>query len=121
MGMNGITAGTIVTHVARRTEVDVDKLLGVLRYADICRARHMAMWIIRRNTSLSLPQIGAIFNRDHTSVIHALRKVESAPKLLLASKVVEDAYLMEIGAPERDERAGRPMPIDKMPPIEGVA
>ncbi len=112
----GITAGTIVTDVARQTGITVGQLKGELRYANICRARHMAMWIIRRNTNLSLPLIGAIFDRDHTSVIHALRKVESVPKQRLEALVAEESYLRAMDAPERREHAGKPMPI-KAPPI----
>jgi chromosomal replication initiator protein len=35
------------------------------------------MYLIRSMTNLSLPDIGREFNRDHTTVLHSLRKVET--------------------------------------------
>lgn len=35
--------------------------------------RHAAMVAVRDGTRLSLPQIGALFDRHHTTVLHALR------------------------------------------------
>jgi chromosomal replication initiator protein len=36
------------------------------------------MYLIRKLTNLSLPDIGREFGRDHSTVIHSLRKVEQA-------------------------------------------
>jgi chromosomal replication initiator protein len=38
------------------------------------------MYLIRQLTNLSLPDIGREFNRDHTTVLHSIRKVESSLK-----------------------------------------
>ncbi len=39
-------------------------------------ARHIAMYLCRELTDLSLPKIGQLFgSRDHTTVLHAHRKV----------------------------------------------
>jgi chromosomal replication initiator protein len=35
------------------------------------------MYLIRSMTNLSLPDIGREFNRDHTTVLHSLRKIET--------------------------------------------
>lgn len=35
--------------------------------------RHHVMWCLAKDTDLSFPEIGAIFRKDHTSVIHAVR------------------------------------------------
>ena len=40
----------------------------------------MAMYMIRQMTNLSLPDIGREFNRDHSTVLHSIRKVETALK-----------------------------------------
>ena len=41
--------------------------------------RHVGMYLARRLTALSLDQIGAYFGgRDHSTVLHACRKVERA-------------------------------------------
>ena len=39
-------------------------------------ARYMAMRMVRETTSLSLNDIGTLFNRDHTTVIHAIKATE---------------------------------------------
>ena len=40
-------------------------------------ARHVAMWLARKLTAMSLPQIGRhIGKRDHTTVLHAVRRID---------------------------------------------
>ena len=38
------------------------------------------MYLIRKMTNLSLPEIGREFGRDHSTVLHSIRKVESVLK-----------------------------------------
>lgn len=45
------------------------------RKASVCRARHMVMYQLRQQ-GFSLPEIGALLDKDHTSVLHAIRKIE---------------------------------------------
>ena len=53
---------------------------GVQKNKGIAEARQMAMYLIRKLTNLSLPDIGREFARDHSTVLHAIRKVEVALK-----------------------------------------
>jgi chromosomal replication initiator protein len=70
--------------VAARLELTVDDLLSPSRTARIARARQLAMYLTRELTDLSLPAIARAFNRrDHTTVLHAIRRVER--------KALEDA------------------------------
>jgi chromosomal replication initiator protein len=70
--------GQIQEAVASRVEIPVDRLLSPSRAAPTARARQLAMYLSRELTDLSLPEIAAAFNRrDHTTVIHAIRKVEA--------------------------------------------
>jgi chromosomal replication initiator protein len=63
--------------VAARLELSVDAILSPSRTAEVARARQLAMYLTRELTDLSLPAIAAAFNRrDHTTVLHAIRKVE---------------------------------------------
>jgi chromosomal replication initiator protein len=63
--------------VATRLELSVDVLLSPSRTAPVARARQLAMYLTRELTDLSLPAIAQAFNRrDHTTVIHAIRRVE---------------------------------------------
>ena len=48
------------------------------RKQNLVRARSLAMWLARQLTSLSMHQIGEYFGgRDHTTVLHAIRKTAS--------------------------------------------
>ncbi|MTV64471.1 helix-turn-helix domain-containing protein, partial [Streptococcus pneumoniae] len=46
-------------------------------YSDYVLARHTAMFFINKSCFESLLATGKIFNRDHTSVIHAIRNVRN--------------------------------------------
>lgn len=60
------------------TGVSVTEIYSHRRAACIIEARHVCMWIARNFTLMSLPQIGrALGKRDHTSVLHAVRKIQS--------------------------------------------
>ena len=64
--------------VAARVGLSIDDILSPTRTAPVARARQLAMYLTRELTELSLPQIADAFNRrDHTTVMHAIRKVES--------------------------------------------
>lgn len=66
----------VVERVAREFELTPADILGDSRKANILEARHVAIWLCRLETKLSFPQIGAVFNKDHTTIIHAYRKME---------------------------------------------
>ena len=78
--------------VAARLELSVDDLLSPSRTAHVARARQLAMYLTRELTDLSLPAIAEAFNRrDHTTVLHAIRRVErSALDDASVSRTVEE-------------------------------
>lgn len=65
----------IVDQVAAHFGVSKGHLLGEPRAAHITLARHVAMHLCRELHGFSLPFIGRAFNRDHTSVLHAVRRI----------------------------------------------
>jgi hypothetical protein len=70
---------TIQKEVAAFYLVSMLELLSHRRAAYIMKPRHVAIYLTKILTSLSLPQIGWQFGgRDHTSIIHAVRKIEAA-------------------------------------------
>jgi chromosomal replication initiator protein len=72
--------------VADQIGIPVEALVSPSRAAPVTRARQLAMYLTRELTDLSLPAIAAAFNRrDHTTVLHAIRKVER--------RALEDAAL----------------------------
>ena len=74
-----ITASIIMEVTANYMNVSIDELCGQSREKEIVQARQMAMFLCRELTDLSLPKIGQAFgNRDHTTVMHADRKIRKA-------------------------------------------
>jgi chromosomal replication initiator protein len=53
-------------------------LLSERRNRAIARPRQAAMWLAKQLTTRSLPDIGRRFGgRDHTTVLHAVRRIEA--------------------------------------------
>lgn len=67
-------AEKLIGQVCAEFDVSRAELLGQSRSEKIVPVRHEACWRIAKATSLSLPHIGSIFNRDHTSILHAIRR-----------------------------------------------
>ncbi|MBQ1264278.1 MAG: chromosomal replication initiator protein DnaA, partial [Oscillospiraceae bacterium] len=68
--------GLIIAEVCRFYSLSEDILRSTQRNRNTSEARQVAMYLIRKNLNLSLPEIGREFGRDHTTVMHALSKVE---------------------------------------------
>ncbi|HXQ82951.1 MAG TPA: chromosomal replication initiator protein DnaA [Xanthobacteraceae bacterium] len=64
--------------VARQYNVSRADLLSSRRTANVVRPRQVAMYLAKVLTLRSLPEIGRRFGgRDHTTVLHAVRKIEN--------------------------------------------
>lgn len=73
-----ITIENIQKTVAAYFKVRVSDLLSARRTRSIARPRQMAMCLAKELTNHSLPEIGEAFGgRDHTTVLHACRKIQS--------------------------------------------
>lgn len=71
-------ASSFIKGTAAYYQFDVSVLIGKTRHRNVVQARHIAMYLIRENTILSLSQIGKLFGgRDHTSVLHGIQKIKS--------------------------------------------
>ena len=75
------TAEVIINEVCNFYNIEPAILRGQGRSKDISLARQIAMYQIRRMTNLSLKEIGKEFeNRDHTTVLHSIERVEDLIK-----------------------------------------
>lgn len=63
----------IMRAVCVKHEVTPAHIKGKWRVLDVVRARHEAMYQLRR-LGLSYPRIGQLLGRHHTSVMHGVRK-----------------------------------------------
>lgn len=74
------TPDLIVTEVARYYSIPENTLRSTLKNKGTAEARQIAMYLCRKLTNLSFPDIGTEFGKDHSTVIYAIRKIESALK-----------------------------------------
>ena len=74
------TPSLIISQVCKFYSVDETVLRGTQRNRGVAEARQMSMYLIRKLTNLSLPDIGNEFAKDHTTVMHAIKKVEASLK-----------------------------------------
>jgi chromosomal replication initiator protein len=65
----------IVEAVCRYYQLTKDDIGGSSRVKAVAMARQIAMYLCREMTDLSLPKIGELFGRDHTTVMYAHKKV----------------------------------------------
>ena len=64
----------IVVEEAKRLFVSFEDVMSKRRTKVVVMARTNAISRIRKETTLSLTEIGYYFRRDHTTVMHALAK-----------------------------------------------
>jgi chromosomal replication initiator protein len=67
----------ILRIVSRHFAVSKADILSDRRHRSVVRPRQIGMYLAKQLTSRSLPEIGRRFgNRDHTTVLHAIRKID---------------------------------------------
>jgi hypothetical protein len=67
----------IISMTALNFGVEPIELLSANRTRHVATARMIAMWLARKHTKFSYAAIGAVFDRDHTSVIHAVERIDA--------------------------------------------
>ncbi|HEX2053240.1 MAG TPA: chromosomal replication initiator protein DnaA [Actinomycetota bacterium] len=74
-----ITPEVILAETSRYFGLDASEVLSMKRDRALVHARHVAMYLCRELTDLSLPRIGQHFGgRDHSTVMHATSKIRVA-------------------------------------------
>ena len=71
-----LTPEDILRSTAAQSGFTTEDLIGPSRRAPLAQARQIGMYLCRELTALSLPKIGALFGRDHTTVMYAIDKVK---------------------------------------------
>lgn len=72
------TPSLIINQVCKFYDLDEAVLRGTLKTKGTAEARQIAMYLIRNLLKMSLPDIGKEFNRDHSTALYGIRKVEIA-------------------------------------------
>ncbi|HMT04370.1 MAG TPA: chromosomal replication initiator protein DnaA [Solirubrobacterales bacterium] len=74
-----ITPETIRSTVSSHFGIDEALIQSPKRDRNTATARHVAIYLTRENTPLSLPQIGQLYGgRDHTTVLNSIERVEDS-------------------------------------------
>lgn len=77
----GITVKKLVESVASFYNVTTEDLIKQSRKKEFVKPRQVAMYLIRKQIESSFPSIGEFFGgRDHTTVMHAVEKIENLAK-----------------------------------------
>jgi chromosomal replication initiator protein len=71
-----IPAVLIMEETSTYFGLEPEDLVSKSRSRPLTTARHVAMYLLRELTGLSLVKIGEHFGRDHTTVLHGIKKIE---------------------------------------------
>lgn len=88
-----VTMDEIIKKTCEHYHLRQTDLMSPSRARNIARPRQMAMYLCKKLTTRSLPEIGRKFSgRDHTTILHGVRKIEEL--ITLDSQIAEDAELL---------------------------
>ena len=71
-----VTVDKIFAAVFKKYNVRRDDLVGARRTKEVASARHITIYLIRKITDMSFPNIGKIFSRDHSTIMSSIETVE---------------------------------------------
>lgn len=100
-----VTIDKIFSVTYKKYGFDKEVLIGTKRTGEIANARNITIYLIREITDISLPSIGKLFNRDHTTVMSSIRRVE---KNILTDKVLKielDEMIKEISSMKQEGKS----------------
>lgn len=63
----------IIMDVAEQFDISTRLMIGKGRQRKLVLARNMCMYIMKKYFNMTLKEVGKAFNRDHTTVIHAIK------------------------------------------------
>ena len=80
-----VTVDKIFAAIEKKYDVTKNELVGKSRVKNVAQARHIAIYLVRTITEMSLPNIGKLFNRDHSTIISSIdtieKKISSSPAI----------------------------------------
>src|ERR671919_575767 len=76
-GNQEVPAETIMAETASYFSLRREDLVSKSRSRPLTTARHIAMYLLRELTGLSLIKIGELFDRDHSTALHGIKRIEN--------------------------------------------
>lgn len=89
--LRGMALMTIAEMVEARTGISINDLRSRRRDRMTSYARHLFWYLSKKNTTKSLPVLGKFLEKDHTSVIHGIKRIKARMETepLLVDLIVE--------------------------------
>ena len=75
-----VTVEKIFSAITDRYGISREDMVGKKREKAIAEARHISIYLIREITEMSLPNIGKLYDRDHTTVLSSYQKISRRVK-----------------------------------------
>jgi chromosomal replication initiator protein len=92
-----ITPDTVLEAVGSFFETSKESLKQGKRNKNIVLPRQIAMYLIRQNTELSLPEIGRFFGaKHHTTILYSCKKIEETIKKDEKTRIIVDSLTQNI-------------------------
>jgi chromosomal replication initiation ATPase DnaA len=99
----------LIDRVCKIYEISIDQLKDNNNVRKIAEGRHTVFFILKNTTTMTLQEIADVLNKDHSSVIYALKKVDnyiySNDKIFISRlrKVITQDELNKINNPRLTE------------------
>ena len=68
----------ILTIISQHYQITTTELLGPRRHKELVHPRQITMYLLRSELEFSFPKIGRELNKDHTTIMHGVEKIEKA-------------------------------------------
>ena len=75
-----VTVDKIFSAITDRYGVSREDMVGKKREKAIAEARHISVYLIREITEMSFPNIGKLYDRDHTTILSSYQKISRQVK-----------------------------------------
>lgn len=72
-----IRQNKIIERVCHYYGVSYSALVGRRKHGRLVLPRHLCMYLLRRELKMTLPEIGDLFGRHHTTVMHAIECINN--------------------------------------------
>ncbi len=95
--MKKITLKEIQEVVAKKYSVTIEQILSSERTQSIVTPRQLAMYIARKFTTKSLPEIATVFDKTHATVVHGVKTIEKRLDVEPELKMMLDETVQDIG------------------------
>ena len=86
----------ILSQVSKHYGISIADLKSKRKTEDIANARHVAAYLIKEITPLTLKEIGAVFDRDYSTIISSINKVDLNKKTINGYEEEIDKLLKQI-------------------------